>query len=347
MKTKLPEDFTARMAKMEDLPDIHKLEQMTSLHYLGVPGFSLERLTNEYHAPGFHPEQSVILIETQDGSLAALVEVWDESDPPVHPFVWLDVDPAYKDLGLEDYLLAWAEQRALQVINRVDPELRIAMRTYINSKVESSLQAFLRAGFKQIRHGFQMRIEMEEMPPAPVWPEGIRLKPYDPKADARLVYETDKEAFQDHFGFVRRDPEEGFKRFLHLFAGDDSYDPSLWFLAVDGEEIIATCLCRSYGTEDPTTGYVSSLGVKRGWRRKGVAKALLLHAFGEYYRRGKRVVDLNVDAESLTGATDLYKKVGMYVLRRDDLFEKEIRPGRDISVTKLGGTTIQTEEGDL
>ena len=60
--------------------------------------------------------------------------------------------------------------------------------------------------------------------------------------------------------------------------------------------------------EDQEAGYVSSLGVKRPWRRQGIAQALLLEAFGEYYQRGKTKVDLGVDAESLTGATDLYKK---------------------------------------
>ena len=120
------------------------------------------------------------------------------------------------------------------------------------------------------------------------------------------------------------------------FFGDDSYDPSLWFLAVDSnDEIVAICLCRRYGAEDKDAGHVSSLGVKRAWRRQGIAQALLMTAFGEYYKRGKDKVDLGVDAESLTGATDLYKKVGMYVLRQYDTYEKILRPGIDISVNSL------------
>ena len=80
---------------------------------------------------------------------------------------------------------------------------------------------------------------------------------------------------------------------------------------------------------------MSSLGVKRAWRRRGLALALLHQSFGEYYKRGKTKVDLGVDAESLTGATDLYKKAGMFVLRQFDLFEKELRPGIEVSVTGL------------
>ena len=78
-----------------------------------------------------------------------------------------------------------------------------------------------------------------------------------------------------------------------------------------------------------------------------MAQALLLQAFREFYQRGKRIVDLGVDAESLTGATDLYKKVGMYVLRRYDLFDKVIRQGKEISVTELEEDSGQDGEGEL
>jgi ribosomal protein S18 acetylase RimI-like enzyme len=335
MENKKSDSFTERMASMGDLPAIHGLELKTSLHYLGVPGMSLERITNEYESPGFDPAQSVCLIETKDGTLIALAEVWDESDPPVHPEIWMTVDPDYADQGLEENLLAWGEERAKQALDRVDPELKVALWAYISSEVDSNRQALLRAGFSLIRHGFRMRIDMKEEPPAPVWPAGIHLKPYDPESDARLVYEVDDEVFQDHFGFVQEDPEEGYQRFMHHLAGDDSYDPSLWFLAYEGEELVGFSICRRYGADDPEAGYISTLGVRRPWRRKGVALALLQHTFQEYYRRGKHKVDLGVDADSLTGATDLYKKAGMYVLRQYDLYEKVLRPGKDISVSAL------------
>lgn len=335
MNTKLPEKFSVRPAVLADMPAIHRLESKRSKEYLNLEGLSLERLTNEYQTPGFEPERSVRLIEDQGGTLVGLVEVWDEADPPVHPFIWMTVDPDLEGQGLEDFLLEWAEGRAAEALERVDPKLRVAMRSHPLSQIQATASALLNAGFKVIRHGFRMRIDMDERPPAPTWPEGISLRPYDPDQDARAVFETDEEVFRDHFGFVEGDPEEEFKRFMHHMAGDDSYDPTLWFLAVDGEEIVAICICRRYGAEDPEAGYISSLGVKRAWRRRGIAQALLLHAFGEYYRRGKRKVELGVDGESLTGATELYKKVGMYELRRYDTYEKLLRPGIDISVTQL------------
>jgi ribosomal protein S18 acetylase RimI-like enzyme len=78
-------------------------------------------------------------------------------------------------------------------------------------------------------------------------------------------------------------------------------------------------------------GWVNSLGVRRPWRRKGVAEALLYHAFAELRRRGRTGVSLGVDASSLTGATRLYEKVGMREIRQTIFFEKELRPGADLA----------------
>ncbi len=335
MKNHLPEKFTSRMASMADLPRIHALEERKSLHYYDVPGLSLARLINEYETPGFEVEKSVLLVEDQAGDLAALIEVWDERDPPVHPYIWFSVDPDYEDQGLEDYLLKWGEERARQALERVEPGLRVAIRSHSEKLVQSSGKAKLANGFIQIRHSFRMMIDLDEKPTAPVWPEGVSLRLYDPELDSRTVYAVDEEAFQDHFGFVKEDPEEGYKNFMHHMTGDDSYDPSLWYLAAAGDEVIGTCICRLYGLDDRDSGWVSTLAVKRAWRRQGVAQALLQHAFGEYYRRGVNKVGLGVDAESLTGASNLYKKVGMYVSRQFDMYEKELRPGTEVSVTDL------------
>ncbi|MGB2965042.1 MAG: GNAT family N-acetyltransferase [Anaerolineales bacterium] len=327
--------YIVRQAGLEDIEKIHQVEEKKSLHYHGVPGFSLELLQNYYREPGFDIKKSIHLVEDQDGKLVAHVEVWDDADPPVLPYIWLAVDPDYENQGLESYLLDWAEKRSLEALERVDPDVRVAMRSHSAHVIESSRKTKLAAGMKQIRHSFRMRVEMDEQPPEPVWPEGITMRLYNPETDAYTVFEVDEEVFQDHFGFVKEAPEEAYKKFTHHMTKDESYDPGLWFLALDGEEIVGICLCRKYGLEDKEAGYISSLGVKRPWRRKGIALALLQHAFGEFYKREKRKVDLGVDAESLTGATDLYRKAGMFVLWQFDLYEKELRPGKDLSINEL------------
>ena len=71
-------------------------------------------------------------------------------------------------------------------------------------------------------------------------------------------------------------------------------------------------------------GWVSVLGVRPRWRRRGLASALLLHAFGEFHRRGRKRVGLGVDAENTTGAVALYERVGMRPVRRFDTWERPL-----------------------
>ncbi len=166
------------------------------------------------------------------------------------------------------------------------------------------------------------------LPPDPVWPENIELRPYTPDL-LRAVYEADEEAFQDHWGHVRLD----FETWEHFAVKREGFDPGLWLLAFDGGEIAGYALC-SYEQEQGE-GWVNELGVRRPWRRKGLGLAFLHHAFGEFYRRGERKVLLNVDSQNLTGATRLYTRAGMRVALQADTYELELRPGIELSIQEL------------
>lgn len=64
--------------------------------------------------------------------------------------------------------------------------------------------------------------------------------------------------------------------------------------------------------------------MRRAWRRRGLGRALTLEAFGEFHRRGRRTIVLNVDSENLTGATHLYEQTGMRVTREIDAYERAL-----------------------
>jgi ribosomal protein S18 acetylase RimI-like enzyme len=72
--------------------------------------------------------------------------------------------------------------------------------------------------------------------------------------------------------------------------------------------------------------------VRRTWRKQGLGLALLLHTFGEFYRREKPRVGLGVDAQSLTGALRLYERAGMHSdpERQYVSYEKELRSGVEL-----------------
>jgi ribosomal protein S18 acetylase RimI-like enzyme len=105
----------------------------------------------------------------------------------------------------------------------------------------------------------------------------------------------------------------------------DSFDPSLWHIAWDGDQIAGYAQTRYRNG----IGWVGNLGVRRPWRKRGLGEALLLHSFNEFYKRGMMRIGLGVDASNPTGATRLYQKVGMQIAVEDIVVEKEYRPGRE------------------
>ncbi len=92
-------------------------------------------------------------------------------------------------------------------------------------------------------------------------------------------------------------------------------------VAWDGDEIAGLSLCRSSEGGDPDLGWVDILAVRRPWRRRGLALALLLHSFHELRARGRPRVGLGVDAENLTGAVRLYERAGMAPTQQHDVYE--------------------------
>jgi mycothiol synthase len=135
------------------------------------------------------------------------------------------------------------------------------------------------------------------------------------------VHAAQQEAFADHWEH-REVPWEEWER--ERF-GDDRFDPSLWLLAVDGDEIAGFSL--NYWKTGGDWGWIGSIGVRRPWRRRGIAEALLRASFAEFARRGETRVGLGVDGQSPTGATRLYERVGMRIFWRAVVYEKELRAG--------------------
>jgi ribosomal protein S18 acetylase RimI-like enzyme len=154
-----------------------------------------------------------------------------------------------------------------------------------------------------------MEIDLADELREPGWPAEISVRTATDE-DQRAVYDAVVEVWRD-----THDPiDETFEEWAHWHVERDSYDPSLWFLAMAGDELAGFSICRS-DPVDPHAGYVSLLGVRRAWRRRGLGEALLLASFDAFRRRGLTRGTLGVDASSVTGATRLYERAGMRVYR--------------------------------
>ena len=329
MTTTLPENFTARPATMDDVEAAVELVNTCSIEQIGRPEWEVHQFRNDWQSPNLKPETDLRVVFTPDNRLVGYAGVWDW-EPHLRMFGWGNVHPGHKGRGIGTYLAQWVEGRARQSIPKAPEGTRVVLLQSRLSTDKAAQSLLRQQGYQMVRYGFRMFIEMDAPPPEPVIPEGIAIRPFVREKQMRALVMADREAFRDHWGYVESPFEEEYKEFVHWIDNDPDHDPSLWFLAMDGDEIVGMSLCRFKMAEDPGMGHVETLGVRRPWRRQGVALALLHHSFGELYRRSQRKVSLDVDAQSLTGATRVYEKAGMHVQRQTTVYEKELRPGQDL-----------------
>ena len=307
----------------------------------GMDQTTEERLRNWLGAEDRDLEHGVRVLVDKAGTAVGWAEVEDPGEPYVQFETRLAVHPDVADCAEAwDLLLTWIETRARRFAPRAPENARIAVTFDTMVQDETRIRAFKAFGAHEVRVLNRMRVDFQEAPPSPVWPDGIALRAMDPETDLQPLGEASQEVFRDHWGMVEQSVDEEMRSWQEWieFQGD-AYDRTLSFLAVveDGEELTVAgfSLCRPHMPGDLDLGILGSLGVRPAWRGRGLGLALITHSFGEFHRRGYKAVELLVDTGSLTGALRLYERAGMRPIRQQYVFEKELRSGEDLVTREL------------
>jgi GNAT superfamily N-acetyltransferase len=209
--------------------------------------------------------------------------------------------------GLGGWLLGRSEARAA--------ELGLTLiRSYVYEADADGRSLLEHRGYRPVRAFHAMEMALHGPPEAASWPEGIRVEPFR-EGDARAMHDALEDAFAGTWGH----PEISFEEWKRLRV--DGCDTSLYFLARDGDEVAGVIRCQP---EHRGMGWVGALGVRKRWQRRGLGRALLLHALGAFYARGETRVGLGVDTENPNDASRLYESVGMTVQAADVVYEKEL-----------------------
>jgi mycothiol synthase len=319
----LPEGFEARPASLDDAGAIASLVNACMLAELGTPWTDPDEVREQLTEPGRNPNEDDLLVVGADGVPAAYLQLWRNIAPFTEVMSEVFVDPRHWGRGISTSLLGIGEERALQSVDRAPPKARVVLQVGRLANNELARDLFERLGYAYARMFWVMRMQLDAPPPTPEVPAPIEIRTFDPLNEAHAVHAALAEAFEDHWG-------HGFPSFEqwrhHTIDGGPRFDPELWFVAHDGDEVVGVAACLGSTARDPEAAEVDDLGVRRAWRRRGIGRALLLTAFAEFHRRGVPRAELGVDSESLTGATRLYERAGMHVAFQWEFWEKEVRP---------------------
>jgi ribosomal protein S18 acetylase RimI-like enzyme len=225
-----------------------------------------------------------------------------------------EVRPLWRRRGLGAYLLLWAEMRARQTLPALSAGRPGVLRIDVSDPPTDAVALYERHGFRltvaedELRRDLAGDIAAGELPP------GFGLLPWS-AASAPLFYRVYADAFRTRPGFPGW-TEEVWRR---AFAGDDGFRPDLSILLCEDSEPVGYALL----AVEEGVGWVSQMGIRPAWRRRGLGQALLTRALHGLRAAGLPEAHLDVNVNN-PEARALYGKLGFVLYRRQTSFRQSM-----------------------
>jgi ribosomal protein S18 acetylase RimI-like enzyme len=273
------------------------------------------------HLTNCDPERDMVFAEV-DGETVAFSRVWwVEEGTGERLYISLGfVHPDWRRQGLGAAMLGYNESHLREIAGGHPAEIGKRFRVWATSTEAGAQALFAGAGYEPVRHYIMMtRPTSLPLPAAPV-PAGLEVRSVE-QDQVRPIWEAMWEARRDHWGYVEP-TQQDYERWMsgRLFV------PELWKVAWAGEEVAGMVLNRldreqnrKYGRR---RGYTQDVFVRRRWRRRGLARSLLMQSIGMFREMGMDETALGVDTENPSGALGLYEGLGYREVGRHTFFEK-------------------------
>jgi len=256
------------------------------------------------------PARDLVLAEV-DGVVIAYARVfWNELVEGGRSYENFGfVDPAWRRRGIGSAMHRHNEARLREIAAE---HADVAPKWFGSEGIDTdpgNRALLLASGYTAARFFYDMVAPSLDGVTVPPMPEGIDLRPVT-REQYRTIWRASAEAFRDHWG-EQEWTEEDWTRFD---ANPDHADPGLWRIGWDGDEVAGAIITYPQVEENQQFGrrrvYVDMVSVRRPWRRRGLARALLAGSLEASREAGFTSASLGVDTDSPTGATALYESLG-------------------------------------
>jgi mycothiol synthase len=309
-----PEDYPAMLAVIDGSKAADGIERTDTL----------EDITHNYaHLINCDPYQDTLFVEMH-GKLVGYSRVWwwDERAGKRIFLHFSFLLPEWRETGIRLAMLRYNEQRLREIATEQPTDLPRFYESWA-SDTETQWDALLAGeGYEGVRYGFDMvRPDLENIPDLPL-PQGLEVRLTQPE-QYRAVWEGAREAFRDEWSYFE---EEWTDEQFENWPQEPTFDPSLWRVAWDGDQVagmVLTFINKAENEEyNRKRGYTENICVRRPWRRSGLARALIARSFQVQKERGMTETALGVDAQNPNGALQLYESMGFRPVRRSTTYRK-------------------------
>ena len=134
------------------------------------------------------------------------------------------------------------------------------------------------------------------------------------RADFRAAWDTTKEVLLEihpTYGFGSEAEYQERVKSLGLEQG-------ITWAAWHGDEVVGTVLCEIARGR----GAVEQYGVVKGWRRRGIGKAILAQALRALEKQGVSTVRVHTTTDNIYGSRRMYESVGFRIVKEQGFYKK-------------------------
>lgn len=283
-----------------------------------------EDLEQRYtHMPGMDYRQDLLFAEVDEQVIAYSRLAYSQETTGRRIFNSLGrVHPAWRGRGIGRAMLLYNENRGREKAAKMPSEGERVFQ--VNSaQGEIGAQALYQSlGFRPVRRTYYMvRPNLENIGPIAL-PEGLEVRPALPE-HYHAIWEAAAEAFQDHWGYSQQTESD-----YENWKASRLFQPHLWKVAWDRGQVAGMVLSFIDDLENQQQhlrrGYTEDISVRKPYRRRGLAYALIQLSLQELKDRGLKDAALWVDTENTTNALRLYERLGYAPVKTYTCYEKPL-----------------------
>jgi mycothiol synthase len=310
-----------------DFPAMNEIAN-ASRRAMGMDFTTTAEQLAEYYtsATRFDPDRDLAIVE-HDGRLVGYarsglnVEDSGRHVYEVVPFLDPALDPDAIYPAMLEVLIAH-----VRILAADDTAPEQVIQTFGGDSAPALERHVASAGFVPVRHGYSMvRPHVEDLPDSAL-PAGLEIRPVRPE-DVRAIWDAATEALRDSWGFVEPDDAE----YQRMLSDANAGQTARWQVAWDGDQVAGSVRAFINALENEQLGrkrgYTEAISVRRPWRRRGVARALIAASIRDLRAQGMTETALGVDTENVSGALRLYEACGYVPVTRTTTWEQPLAAG--------------------
>ena len=308
-------EHIVRSATMGDAENVARLVNDIEVAQIGMAVYTTASLRQEWDEHGDSLGSNVRIVEV-GGRLAGYLDMQPDADGR-NLYYEGYVAPEWMGRGIGTQLIEIAERESANLAERLGAAVTVT--TNVGS---TGVAAFLESrGYELTQHDLGMFLDLDDPRPEVALPSGVRIRPFVKGRDEQLMWDIMRAGFGDDW-----DGTEDSDEWLRKHTDESVFDPALWFFAQEGDQAIGAVQARPQWRAQSDTGWLKNMAVLPAARRKGVGRALLMHAAALFHDRGKKHMVLGTFADNPTNARQFYLHIGMRLGAESFDYSKRITP---------------------